>query len=105
MYPACSERVPLRLLVRDERRFGVSGSEVPLLHRHWLGQLDLPPSHPRLVRGPQHRPGRTTTRVACPATILCIVGDLSCLPPALQTWASSDRSEVLRRAQCREPLP
>src|SRR6516165_2247599 len=70
MYPACSERVPLRLLVRDERRFGVSGSEVPLPHRHWLGQLDLPPSHPRLVRGPQHRPGRTTTCVACPATIL-----------------------------------
>src|SRR5712692_9753499 len=69
MCPVSSDRVPLRLLVRDDHLFGASGSEAPLRHRRWLGQSHHSPSHPLLALGTELRPGQTTTHPASLATI------------------------------------
>src|SRR5260370_42701228 len=69
MCPVSSNRAPLRLLVRDDHLSGASGSEVPLPHRHLIGQSHHSPRYPLLARGTELRPGPTTTPPASLATI------------------------------------
>src|SRR5258708_12317532 len=102
MCPVSSDRVLLLSLVTDDCLSRVSGSGVPPPHQHWLGQLDRPRSCLQPAPGRQRRLGQTTTHAASPATVPCIVADLSRLALALQPGVRTHHSVVTRRPQSPE---